>query len=93
MVCRLIVEWSTDYVLEWEAHVRKVLQNDPGGMEWDLHRLVLVLVPVQNVGDVLLGYLEAIPVPHRRLQKHTDRVWKTLCGCGVGVVWVCSVGV
>ena len=56
------------------AHIREVLQDDPGGMEGDLNLLVLVHPPIQNVLNVLLGHLEPITVSHCRLQQHTNGI-------------------
>jgi len=60
------------------SHIREVLQDDPGRMEGDLNGLVLVLLPIQNVANVLLGHLELITVSHCRLQQHTNGVRQML---------------
>ena len=67
----------------WDT--REVLENDAGGFEGHLDVLIVSLLtldglPVQDVGHILLSYLEVVAVPYCGLQQDTDRegelIWR-----------------
>ena len=58
---------------------REVLQNNPAGMEWNFHRLLLIFLPFQNVVYILRLDLKVITVTHSRFQQNSDGIRQTIC--------------
>ena len=58
---------------------REVLENNPARMEWNLHRLPLILLPFQDVVHILRLDLKMITVTHSRFQQNSDGIRQTIC--------------
>ena len=60
-------------------YIRKILQDDSGGTEWDFSIILRGLRPVENRLNVLLFHGEIVAVTDSALKEDTDRVREGCC--------------
>ena len=64
----------------------RYLQENTGGLEWNLNLLCRIVFPVKDLLNIFFFYLKIVTITNGRFKENPDGVWQPVCYTGIKLI-------